>query len=428
MQSSKEDNQLYIGYDLNDSYVQISYLDFSLKEPKSLSTVIGGEQFLIPSVLCKRKGIGQWYHGEEAKRVAKRGEGILVEHLVELCRQTKSIEIDGEIFETIKLLSLFVKKTLKLLNTVGKVSQIQKFVFTVEELDDKTFQIMEELQENIQISKECFYIQDYKESFYYYTYSQSTQIWNNDVELFDIQDKKLVSYSMRRNNRTIPQVVTVEENIFGELTALDLGEESLSEEEITEKKGKIFERIIHTVFQKRVISSVYLIGEQFEQPWAQNALRLLCKGRRVFQGQNLYTKGACYAAYCLKQKISWNKVYLGKNKIRANIGMVVNNKGNQEYLSLISAGIAWYEAFGSCFIILDATSKVEIQIHPIQSAKKETKVFELDGLPKRPNRTTRLKIEISFKEWNVLSVIIKDMGFGEFYPSSNKVWSFTETL
>ena len=58
-----------------------------------------------------------------------------------------------------------------------------------------------------------------------------------------------------------------------------------------------FCRFIEGVFDKRIVSSVFLTGEGFENNWYPTSLRVLCNGRRAFIGNNLYSKGACYTAY-----------------------------------------------------------------------------------------------------------------------------------
>ena len=38
----------------------------------------------------------------------------------------------------------------------------------------------------------------------------------------------------------------------------------------------------------------FLLGEGFHGEWSQDSLRLLCHNRRVFKGNDLYSKGACF--------------------------------------------------------------------------------------------------------------------------------------
>ena len=52
--------------------------------------------------------------------------------------------------------------------------------------------------------------------------------------------------------------------------------------------------------------------------------------------------------------------------------------------------------------------------------------MSLPGLPPRPNRTTRLQVCLECQSETVCKITVKDMGFGEMYPSSKKMW--TETI
>lgn len=44
-------NSYYIGIDLNDSYAMVSFFQQNMKEPETVSTVAGSEEFQIPLVL-----------------------------------------------------------------------------------------------------------------------------------------------------------------------------------------------------------------------------------------------------------------------------------------------------------------------------------------------------------------------------------------
>ena len=68
-------------------------------------------------------------------------------------------------------------------------------------------------------------------------------------------------------------------------------------EDKAKEVDEMFCRFIESVFDKRIVSSVFLTGEGFENNWYPKSLRVLCNGRRAFIGNNLYSKGACYTAY-----------------------------------------------------------------------------------------------------------------------------------
>ena len=50
--------------------------------------------------------------------------------------------------------------------------------------------------------------------------------------------------------------------------------------------------------EKKVVSSVFLTGQGFENNWYPLSLEgIHVNGRRAFIGNNLYSKGACYHAW-----------------------------------------------------------------------------------------------------------------------------------
>ena len=64
------ESRYYLGIDLDDSNAVISYYTTEKKEPETVSPIAGSELFQIPAVLTKKRGIGQWFIGEDAKKLA----------------------------------------------------------------------------------------------------------------------------------------------------------------------------------------------------------------------------------------------------------------------------------------------------------------------------------------------------------------------
>ena len=72
----------YLGIDLNDKYAMISYFQLNMNEPETVSTIAGSENFQIPLILAKRKEIGQWYYGDEARKMAQNTDMICLDKLL----------------------------------------------------------------------------------------------------------------------------------------------------------------------------------------------------------------------------------------------------------------------------------------------------------------------------------------------------------
>ena len=177
-----------------------------------------------------------------------------------------------------------------------------------------------------------------------------------------------------------------------------------------------------------MVSTVYLVGEGFNENWMKSSLSLLCRGRRVFAGKNLYTKGACYAAKVSDDEENWPFVYMGENEMKFNLSLKVKDKGELSFLNLISAGKNWFESKGECEVIISGAYEIDFwkQLPNSREAKIET--LELTDMPARPDRTTRVRITATPLSDEKIAIDIKDLGFGDIFRSSDKTWHYEMTM
>ena len=49
-------------------------------------------------------------------------------------------------------------------------------------------------------------------------------------------------------------------------------------------------------------------------------------------------------------------------------------------------------------------------------------MVKIHGIPKRPNKTTKLSLEVEFENPTDGAVIIRDLGFGKLFPTTNKIY------
>ena len=82
-----------------------------------------------------------------------------------------------------------------------------------------------------------------------------------------------------------------------------------------------FKAFIQNIFEKKVVSSVFLTGEGFEKNWYPDSLRVLCNGRRAFIGNNLYSKGACYTSMRKCRNYDDGPIYLDENRLTQQISL-----------------------------------------------------------------------------------------------------------
>lgn len=126
--------------------------------------------------------------------------------------------------------------------------------------------------------------------------------------------------------------------------------------------------------------------------------------------------------------MDWPFVYMGDNEMKVNVCLKVYNKGNLEFFTLINAGDNWFETVGECEVILAGTPEIDFWLQFPHSREAKIEKITLADLPKRPDKTTRLRITAKPLSDMRVQIQMKDMGFGELFKSSEKVWEYVMSL
>ena len=403
------ENRFYLGIDIDDENAVISYYELNMKEPQTLSTVAGSEVFQIPVLLAKKKGIGQWFIGEDAKHLAmqqgEEGQAKLLSRAI----GGEKVFVEDEKYAVSDLLLLYLKKLMLLAGSLGKPQKPDKLVICLEKLSREVTELFASIAADLGLENEQLVLLDRRECFYYFVYHQNKELTVHDVCLFDYRKEDIWCCRLSRKQNTTPQLITLTE----EVRRMD-----------ATGRDETFLRVLSDCFKGNIVSTSYLIGDGFDGNWMKQSVAFLCKGRRAFVGKNLYSKGACYAAAVLDGQQEWNYVYLGDNEMKVNVCLKVYNRGTTEFLTLISAGDNWYDTVGECEVILDGSPEIDFWLQPPNSKAARIEKLEISDLPKRPPRTTRLRITAKPLSDLRVQIVIRDLGFGEFFKSSDKVWEY----
>lgn len=67
---------------------------------------------------------------------------------------------------------------------------------------------------------------------------------------------------------------------------------------------------------------------------------------------------------------------------------------------------------------MEQPAEAEFEIHDIMNHTNEHFKIDLTEFPKRPSKTTRIEVNFRYVAENKFEVEIKDLGFGEFFKSS----------
>ena len=408
------DRQIYIGYDLCNTFSQVSYFLPGMKGPVSLSTKIGGDNYLIPTVMYRKRG-GQWLYGDDAMVNKDNSDGVFIDNILEHALKDDSFEIDGEHISFYSCLEIFVRKTLSLIGIVRSTTEERrKICFTVRSLDEPMVKLLERIANSIGQSKDKILFQSHKDSMFNYILYQKKELWNKDVVLFDYGKENFNSYHLRTDKHQVPNIVYIEEKPEPTMVGLE-----------DEAKDKEFMKVISNYLRDGdAVSAVYLTGVEYNDKWLKNSLQVICRNRRAFIGQNLFAEGACCKAISDAEERA-DYLYLGEARMQVNIGITAMDGGAETYIPIISAGGNWYDTYGETDVILDDTTSIEFLVSNIAGDVRIKRSFELHGLPNRPNKTTRIRIGLKPVGVNNINVSMEDMGFGEIFRRSGKIWNFS---
>ena len=277
--------------------------------------------------------------------------------------------------------------------------------------------------EKLGVPRKNIYVQDYRSSFFYYAVNQKRELWSGDVALLEYsEEESLITGSVLHIDRsTTPALVTVK------TAATQVMDQSVrgnrNDREWDSERDRLFYELLGKVFERRNVTTSYLIGDYFDRSWAPRSFQYLCFHRHAFQGRNLFTRGACYAAMERAGQLSLpGLLFLGADIIRENMGIMMRIRGRETYYPVVSAGVNWYEAHHSCEFIPDGETRISFITKPMTGGDEVSHVLRLTGFPDRPNRATRLRLTVYFTSADCCVTEVEDLGFGGFYKPSGKTW------
>lgn len=405
------DRKIYVGIDLDTDAAMVSY-SYGKGEPETVSPMAGSEIFSIPLAVALKKD-GSWAYGEEARRVGKAGLGRCEDLLLERALRGEQVQLDEHMFALSELLARFLKKMVMMAGRLGPKAVLECLVLTTHVLDLPMIRLLKECVAFMELSEGHVHLIDHKESFFYYGSNQPAEFSSHDMGLFACDGRQMRFWCLERGKTSKPQLLSVREAHYGfEMQQAD----------------EIFAHIIPQAFGKQIITTIYLVGDGFEDGWMKQSLKLLCQGRRVFLGKNLFSKGACFAAMRMADARTPQYVYIGEHEMKCNVSLKVYERGNLSFYTLITAGKPWYEMQGSCELIIDGTPTVDFWIQHPNSREARIESVELAALPPRENRTTRIRIDADPRSDHEVMLTLTDVGLGELVPGTGKKWEYLLNL
>lgn len=406
----------YIGMDLCFDSTQISFYNDIKREPETVNQLNNKETYMMPNILFYSRETGDWYVGSEASETRFKEDGIILDELYKNARSEEIIDVDGVEYTYRQLFLLMLKMHIDTFLYRYEGATVKRLVITIPEYNKDLFKVLSELYKELDIPEDAVSITSHLDSGLYYIFNQSNDLWVNSVALFDYNTEGLHYYRIDISRGKQPEVISVTHEDYSSQfnMALFTGDNILMD--VT------FAKIAEYEMKKTYISSVFLTGLGFSEKWMNKSRNILCQGRRVFAGQNIYTKGACYKAVGGEYEEFYRRFFVEtKENVIFDVGI---SSGDEEdkFIPIALGGRQWYNIKGKINVILDDTDMITIVYRSRQTGEETREMVRLHGIPKRPNKTSKFSIEVEFEDPHRGAVIIRDVGFGKLFPTTNKIY------
>ena len=406
----------YIGMDLCSDSTQISFYNDIKREPETVNQLNNKETYMMPNLLFYSKSTGDWYVGSEASEARFKEDGIILDELYKNARSEETIEVAGTIYTFRQLFLKMLKMHIDSFLYRYEGATVKKLVITIPEYNKDLFKVLGTFHKELDISAESVEITSHLDSGLYYIFNQSSELWVNSVALFDYSADGLNYYRIDITRGKTPEIISVvHEDYTAQFNMALFGGDNIL-------MDVTFAKIADYEMKKTYISSVFLTGLGFSEKWMNKSRNILCQGRRVFAGQNIYTKGACYKAVGGEYEEFYKRFFVETmDNVVYDVG-ISSGEEEDKFIPIVLGGRQWYNIHGRINIILDDTDKLTIIYRNRQSGEEVREVVKLHGIPKRPNKTSKFSVEVEFDDPHRGAVIIKDVGFGKLFPTTNKIY------
>ena len=195
-----------------------------------------------------------------------------------------------------------------------------------------------------------------------------------------------------------------------------------------ERRQKVADNLLcahaERLMNRKIISSVLLSGKGLEncQSWGSKAfLQKVCTRRRVYVEASVFSRGGVViGADDLARTTAFPYTIICEGRIQASIKIETGRRTEPE-VTLAHKGSCWYDVYSVNDFILDESDSIEIKVELSKGKLSRSVNIPLDNFPKRPPRTTRVRIILKFVSENEAAIQIIDQGFGDLFPATGAV-------
>lgn len=416
--------ELILGFDLCDDVTKISQYRSDNMNPADIGFPQAEGRTMIQTALGRRKDCEEWLIGKDAYQLVLEGQGSVVDHLITLIGQGESVVAGDKRYRPETLLQIFIGKLLETVYESTGCREVAKLVFTLEKTDPVVMDHITQCMDGLGISREKISIISHTEAYLYYILSQSKAMFDSRAVLLDWSGTSLYCYELSLTRGVSPNIVRTSR----QLLETNLSPDGLEGETHRKMVDATIRHHVEKLIGHRSVSAFFVSGKPMEtcKEWGSSFLSAALNAGRskkvVYYESNIFSKGAAIVANNdLRGKSPYPYTIICEGRVPVTIWIETVCKGSKKELPLIREGTNWYECRSTTDLLLDDINYIRLKIR--RTGEKLT-LFEnisLEAFPKRPNKTTRVRLIISFTSEHVAMVRVQDLGFGEFFPSSGIV-------
>lgn len=409
--------EIYLGLDLCQKNLQLSYYREDKKEPESVRQPNNPETYLFPNVMFYSESEKRWYVGNHVSTARFREEGTIIEDVLGNIDSDNHVVVDGSSYTYEMLLLILLKTHIEEFLGRSKEYKLCGIAVALETYHPRVYKVLGRLREELHLEQKAFHILSHENAFFQFVMHQDERIYTNSVAMFEYGSEGMEYYRIDKKHQGNTCIFHIRhQDMKKEMPYTMLFED-------VEQLDHFFADLAKKKMRETYISTVYLTGPGFNETWIEESTKVLCDGRRVFMGQNIYTKGACYYAQFGAFEEGRDCVLLSSDSIPFDIGVSIGDReGRNQFYPIAIGGREWYNMKGKVELFLDDTNRIDIVYRDKVSKEMQKEVIEINGLPKRAPKTTKISLEVELYDERMGAIVIRDEGFGKLYPTTNKIY------
>lgn len=406
-----DEKKLFIGIDLGSRYIQASYMIEGMEEPESVILGFASQTYYIPTVGYKKKGENKWAFGDTGKNYFENGEYLKVEDVMDKVLAGDAIELDEETYMPVDILECLLRFVVRECIRVADIEKIDKIAVCLDKFNKKLLDNVKFVLKRMDFTSKDILLMNRTESFVYYSLNAGEELYKRGVGLYDFSGKRLtysyMNYAPFMDKKTVVMVDSTTERV-----------QSVTEGEVDKELAQAAGRLAGS----NNMSAVYLTGDGFETYGnLDKFIQAACYRKRAFVGQNLYAKGAAQGAFEYFYGGNYkNRILACEDRILADFDIDIVERETAKVYRAVKAGTNWYMAAKRLRFVVNDVKEIIIHVKPIEKKPDQDVVIPLDEFPGRPEKMTKVMLEIGFSSASACKVCIKDMGFGDIYKSTGK--------